>query len=357
MDIEIILNKDQDKEKEIKTYKKNIECKNNVIDLTKNICIVDLSYMTFTRFFAIRRWYEIKMKTDKPEWKIPDNYNWMEDNIFMDKFNKLFFEKLFELCNKRNIPLHNIIFATDCNHCQNWRLIYLSSYKETRKESHIRNKFHNFDIFPYVRVNLLGELQEESRNIILKDDNLEADDLIALTIEYLKSKNYNNLITIIANDKDYIQICNSNIDCCDLTGKSLSNRILNEFTNASEYLIYKILFGDISDNLLPCYLSNKFIKEAEIKTKKDFIKASPSNIKKIFASNNCKKLLIDYLEYSRDVNIMSLEELIIKWNNKIKIFEIITKDKQFEKNAKMIDFQNIPNEFKSRTFSLLQQLF
>jgi hypothetical protein len=54
---------------------------------------------------------------------------------------------------------------------------------------------------------------------------------------------------------------------------------------------------------------------------------------------------------------MSLEELIIKWNNKIKIFEIITKDKQFEKNAKMIDFQNIPNEFKSRTFSLLQQLF
>lgn len=334
----------------------NFDCDDNVLDLNSNICIVDLSYMTFTRFFAVRRWYEIKMKAENPDWHVSDDYNWKDDKEFMEKFDKLFFDKLFKLCASKNIPKHNIIFAKDCKHTSNWRVISKKTYKETRKDSHIKNKFYNFDIFPHVRNNLIRELQEEKRNILLSDENLEADDIIALTISYLKSKDYQHHITIMANDKDYVQICNSKVNCCDLNGKSLSQRILKDFSGSREYLIYKILFGDISDNLSACMFSKKFLKEANINTKKDYLKATDTNIKKVFNKEDCYNLLMDYLEYARDIQILSPCDLSNKWYNKEAVFHIITKDRQFESNAKMIDFENIPNEYKSRLFYLLQDL-
>jgi 5'-3' exonuclease len=336
---------------------KNLECSNNVLDLDSNICIVDLSYMTFTRFFAVRRWYEIKKKADDPDWTAPDDYDWMSDTEFMDKFDKLFFDKLFKLCRTKKIPQHNIIFAADCKHTDNWRVISEKSYKETRKDSHVKNKFHNFDIFPHVRHNLIRDLQEETRNIFLKDANLEADDIIAIIVSYLKSKDYKHHITIMANDKDYVQICNSRVDCCDISGKSLSQRILKDFSGAKEYLIYKILFGDISDNLLPCMFSQKFLKEAGVNTKKDYLKATATNIKKVFAKEDCYNLLMDYLEYARDIHNMEPVELSNKWYNKEAVFHIITQDRQFEANARMIDFANIDKTYKQRMLDVICQLF
>ena len=336
---------------------KNLDCKDNVLDLEHNICIVDLSYMTFTRFFAVRRWYEIKMKAEETEWKAPDDYDWMSDPEFMEKFDKLFFEKLFKLCRSKKIPQHNIIFAVDCKHTDNWRVISKKSYKETRKDSHVKNKFHNFDIFPHVRNNLIRDLQEQSRNIVLKDTNLEADDIIAIIVSYLKSNDYDHQITIMANDKDYVQICNSKVNCCDLNGKSLSQRILKDFSGAREYLIYKILFGDISDNLMPCMFSQKFLKEAGVNTKKDFLKATATNIKKVFAKEDCYNLLMDYLEYARDIHNMTPEELSNKWYNKESVFHIITQDRQFECNSKMIDFANIPKKYKTRILNVICKLF
>ena len=344
-----------------KEYKKcdiNDGCVNNVLDLNKNICIVDLSYMTFTRFFAIRRWYEIKIKIDKPEWKIPDTYDWMKDIVFMEKFDKLFFEKLIKLCKNKNIPMHNIIFTSDCKHVNNWRVNTNNKYKDTRKDSHVKNKFNNFDIFPYVRNKLIRELQEETRNIILYQHNLEADDLIAIIVEYLKSKQYSKKILIMANDKDYIQLCNSQIDCCDLSGKSLADRILKDFRSGKEYLIYKILFGDVSDNITSCYFSKLFLKEAGINTNKPFVKANNTNIRKIFNNSSCYSLIEDYLEYSRDINKnYTKEQLNDKWFNKLEIFNIITKENLFLYNSKMIDFANIPLDYKTKLLNVLHSLF
>lgn len=337
-------------------YKKNLDCLNNVIDLNNNICIVDLSYMTFTRFFAVRRWYEIKMKTDRPDWKIPDNYNWTEDKIFMEKFDKLFFHKLFKLCQNKNIPIHNIIFTIDCKHSNNWRVLSKETYKETRKDSHIKNKFHNFDIFPYVRHNLIKELQEESRNIVIKHDNLEADDLVAIIIEHLKYKNYNKNIIIMSYDKDYVQLCDEQIICSDLNGKSLSHKIFETFKNGKEYLIYKILFGDISDNIKPCYISKEFLKICGIKTQKQYIKGTLNVINKLINNTTGYPLLEKYLEYSRDINVLNENDLYNKWSDKINILHNITKNRQFEHNAKLIDFQNIPINYKLNIFEILKNL-
>jgi hypothetical protein len=336
----------------------NSQCVNNVIDLDKNICIVDLSYMTFCRFFAIRRWYEIKMSKDKPKWKIPDDYNWMKDNEFMDKFNKLFFEKLLKLCDKNNIPKYNIIFVSDCKHKDNWRVIKKTDYKSTRKDSHVKNKFHCYKIFSYVRDELIKELQGANRNILLQHDNLEADDVIATLIKYLKhDKSYNGNITIIATDKDYFQICDNNVICCDLSGKNLSENMLKNFNNVKEYLLYKILLGDPSDNISPCYFIKEFLSMANINTKKKKLKATKSTITKVFNNNNTKQLLLDYIEYIRDLNNLSVNELNGKWSNTISKFNMITDEKQFESNAKLIDFENIPYNYTLEVKKMFSQLF
>ena len=360
-----LLNDNINSSKECMTESKscsiNLECNNNVLELNKNICIVDLSYMTFTRFFAVRRWYEIKYSKDKPDWKIPDNHDWLKDTEFMEKYDKLFFEKLFKLCSKRHIPKHNIIFVADCKHKDNWRVLSQTDYKGTRKDSHEKNKFHSFDIFPYVRDFIIKELQEESRNIVLKQEHLEADDVIACLVKYLiTKKNYTENITIITTDKDYFQLCNSKVSCFDLSGKCVSSKVLINFTNSKDYLLYKILLGDPSDNIPACYFSKEFLATANHNTKKDFVKATNSIITKVFNNtNNCKNLLLDYLDYVRDVNskLLDEEELKNKWLNKFDIFNIITKDRQFESNARMIDFNNIPIKYESLVVDLFNSVF
>lgn len=339
--------------------KMNLDCKTNILELDKNICIVDLSYMTFTRFFAVRKWYEIKSAKDKPDWKIPDTHDWMNDTEFMSKFNKLFFEKLFNLCHKQKIPQHNIIFVSDCKHKDNWRVVSKASYKGTRKDSHDKNKFYNFNIFPYVRDNLIKELQEESRNIVLNHSNLEADDVIACLVKYINNdKKYTKSITIITTDKDYFQLCNSKVSCYDLSGKCVSNPVLTEFVNAKEYLLYKVLLGDVSDNIPACYLSKEFLATANYITKKPHLKASKGLITKLFLNNSCKKLLLDYLDYVYDINTNKLtdDELKNKWLEKYDIVDCITKDKQFESNAKFIDFNNIPVNYVNDINTLLSTL-
>lgn len=335
----------------------NDKCCNNILELNKNICIVDLSYMTFTRFFAVRRWYEIKYSKDKPDWKIPDTHNWLEDKEFMEKFDKLFFEKLFKLCASRHIPKHNIIFVIDCRHKDNWRVIKKDDYKGTRKDSHEKNKFYSFDIFPYVRNILIKELQEESRNIVFKQPNLEADDVIACLVKYLRtSKQYTQNITIITTDKDYFQLCNDKTQCFDLSGKNVSTPVISNFTNSQEYLLYKILLGDPSDNIPPCYFTKSFLTTANINTKKPKLKATNTTITKVFTDISSKKLLLDYLEYVRDLKTMTEDELKAKWLHKYDVFEVITENKQFESNARMIDFDNIPLEYVNKVNNLFTEV-
>ena len=108
---------------------------------------------------------------------------------------------------------------------------------------------------------------------------------------------------------------------------------------------------------MPCMFSQKFLKEAGVNTKKDFLKATATNIKKVFAKEDCYNLLMDYLEYARDIHNMTPEELSNKWYNKENVFHIITQDRQFEANARMIDFANIHNEYKTRMLTVISKLF
>tara|TARA_Y100000816_G_scaffold286092_1_gene266688 strand:+ start:5442 stop:6752 length:1311 start_codon:yes stop_codon:yes gene_type:complete len=318
------------------------ECR---IDFEKNICIIDLSYLTFTRFFGIRIWYiNAYEKKDYPA-----DYDWCKDKLFMEKFEKLFFKKLFIYCSKNNIPETNIIFTTDCSSEYNWRLSLNTKYKETRKESHKNNKFHNFEIFSFVKKVLVKPFQDKNGNLVFSHKNLEADDLVHLSIKYLREKkDYKNKIIILANDRDYVQICNDTVQLVDFKNKEISKDILaKENISGKDYLLIKVLSGDTSDNIASCYINKSFLSKAGVNTKKDYLKGTFVRSIALIRNDSTKKLLYDLLDYSRQ----EIKNKPITFNeNEISYFKNITQNNQFIKNLKIIDFDCIPENYHNHIF-------
>ena len=325
----------------------NIDC-NHKVDFTKNIAIVDFSYFVYCRFFAIRTWYFKAF----PEKEIPDDYDWTKDVVFMEKFTQLFTKKLFTLCKKKNIPRENIIYVLDCRHSNNWRVVKDKDYKGTRLESHTRNKFHNFNIFDFVKRTALVELQTKYSNLVFYQKHLEADDLVAILCNYFTSNRnilqFQGEVNIIANDKDYIQLCQNKIHLYDLNGKPVSSLILGSHLTCVDYLIIKIMIGDPSDNIPCCYIGKEFIKSCGIKAPtRPHLKATFKLVAQLLNTKYGKSNLHNYLMFCRQKNTANISS----------VFMEITKDKQFIKNAKAIDFQNIPDEYFTEVYNMYQSCF
>jgi len=325
----------------------NEDCSHKV-DFRKNIAIVDFSYFVYCRFFAIRTWYYKAF----PEKEIPDSYDWTNDVVFMEKFTQLLTKKLFILCNKKGIPKENIIYVLDCRHNNNWRVINDKDYKGTRLESHTRNKFHNFNIFDIVKRTVLVELQNKYSNLVFYQKHLEADDLVGILCNYLTSNrnilNFQGEINIIANDKDYIQLCQNKTHLFDLNGKPVSSLILGSHLSCIDYLIIKIMIGDPSDNIPCCYVGKEFIKNCGIKAPtRHYIKANSKLVKLLLNTKYGKSTLHNFLMFCRQKNTSNISST----------FMDITKNKQFIKNAKAIDFQNIPDEYFTEVYNLYQSCF
>lgn len=307
------------------------------IDWSKNIIIVDLSYMTYKRFFATRTWYNNAF----PERNVPKDHDWCKDTDFMEKFRKLFLKHLIAQGKTRNVPETNIIFAIDCRHVDNWRVMGCKNYKSTRKESHVKNNFHNFDVFPIVRNEIIADMQSQYGNLMLVHKHLEADDVVALLVKYIRRRYrpaYENSIYIVANDRDYIQICDDNTFLIDLDGKAISSLVLSETCNKTDYLLAKILQGDTSDNIPACYFSKEFLALAGIKTSRKHLKATPSAVKNVMDNPETKQHLMALLDKCR----LRIDDPYISYTET----ELaITKDNQFDYNARHMDFQHIPSKY------------
>lgn len=327
----------------------NEDCRHKV-DFSKNIGIVDFSYFVYCRFFAIRTWYYRAF----PEKEIPNNYDWTQDVIFMEKFTQLLTKKLYILCKKKGIPRENIIYALDCRHNNNWRVLKDNDYKGTRLASHTRNKFHNFNIFDLVKRTALVESQGKYSNLVFYQKHLEADDLVGILCNYLTSNRnvlkFQGEINIIANDKDYIQLCQNKIHLYDLNGKPVSSLILGSHLSCIDYLIIKIMIGDPSDNIRGCYISKEFINNCGIKQpsrNRNYIKATFKMVETLLNTKYGKSNLHNFLMFCRQKNNSNISN----------VFMNITKDRQFIKNAKAIDFQNIPDEYFTDIYNLYQSCF
>lgn len=330
------------------------------IDWSKNLCVVDLSYLTYTRFFGVRDWY----KRAFPEKQIPADHDWTADADFMAKFYSLFLKKLFAVCRQKLVPTSNIVFAIDCRHNDNWRVLATQSYKETRKDSHAKNNFSNFDIFPYIRRAVIAPLQREFGNLVLKHNNLEADDMVALFVRAAKSRhmptNPGCHIYIMANDRDYIQICDAFVHLIDLNDKPISDQIFAPGTgmDARKFLLRKILCGDVSDNIAGCYFNKDFLVKYGVVCKRPQLKASDKVLAVLFANPasyvELDRLLVLTNNYHSGASVvdgsptattLATEPINNNYGDELKQALGVLKDELFVGNARLVDFANIPVKY------------
>lgn len=204
----------------------------NIID-KENIILIDLSYFIFYRFYALIQWWKLA----KPEEVLEDP---SLNEEFVEKFKKTFKEKLQEIPKKLKIKNFIIIGGKDCPREEIWRNTLFNKYKEQRIYD---DKFMGGYFFKLAFSEIIPNLCP-----VINNNNLEADDCIALLAKNINQKYPNKKIYIIANDMDYLQLADENIKIINLKYKDLQTS-KNSTGNKECDLFCKIVLGDKSDNI------------------------------------------------------------------------------------------------------------
>jgi DNA polymerase-1 len=130
-------------------------------------------------------------------------------------------------------------------------------YKANRNSSRITNH------------NIFSSKDEESESInnqisrliqylqclpvtVISIDGLEADDIIGYLANKFQTHNETQKVTIMSADKDFLQLVSDKVHCYSPTKKKIytPKEVLEEYgVSSSNFLNYKILMGDTSDNI------------------------------------------------------------------------------------------------------------
>jgi DNA polymerase-1 len=130
-------------------------------------------------------------------------------------------------------------------------------YKANRNSSRITNH------------NIFSSKDEESESInnqisrliqylqclpvtVISIDGLEADDIIGYLANKFQAHEETQKVTIMSADKDFLQLVSDKVHCYSPTKKKIytSKEVLEEYgVSSSNFLNYKILMGDTSDNI------------------------------------------------------------------------------------------------------------
>ena len=209
------------------------------INDTDPILFIDMSYYIFYRFFALCAWWK-RAYPDEPL----DIEKILDNNIFINKYHKLFIENIKKITKKYRIQNANIIFAKDCRRYNIWRNEYYEDYKKSRDD---KNKRFNKDIFIYTYDKIVPDLKKLDISIAI-NKNAEADDVIAILKKVIRNRNYKIPIYIITNDHDYLQLFDDSTYIYNLKGLNLRTKSRG---NSKLDLQFKIFRGDTSDNITP----------------------------------------------------------------------------------------------------------
>ena len=266
----------------------------------KNIILIDTSYTSFYRFFATKTWYSMAYKEEFKEIKDLKNYNWMDNKIFIEKYEKMYLDSIKKLVSAKVFKDSILVFARDPPQASIWRNDEKCDYKDGRQDL---TEKHNFKpVFKFTYEELIPKWVKENKNyLVIKQDKIEADDIIALACRYIQEKKNDMSIYVVSGDEDFLQLGDENVYFAQYKKKKVFQLTKEE---AAKALIKKIVLGDCSDNI-PSILKGK-----RIKNKNDLLEDSEK--------------LKEFLEENKEL-----------------------KDK-FISNQKIIDFKYIPNKFVTK---------
>ena len=201
--------------------------------------LIDLSSFIFHRYFAIKSWIKIakvELPTDETDKKA----------FIMLKFKQGFLKHMLNIQKKTKAPWNHIYLIKDCPRDTIWRRNKSAEYKLNREERPVE-----FDIavFPISYDEIIPSLHNLYNFRMFEYKHAEADDIIAIFKNKIRRELSDSKIFIISNDNDFIQLNDSNTYILSNVMKPLKDKFTEEMQ--SVFLKWKIIKGDISDNIPP----------------------------------------------------------------------------------------------------------
>ena len=276
-----------------------------------NLILVDASYTSFYRFFATLRWFSLNQPDFFKEKKNDVKYDWSHNEIFIEKYEKMYLESIVKLVGKKEFNNSKVIFCLDSPKNDLWRTKLMDTYKGDRADLSLKNNFK--PTFKLTYEKFIPNLVEiyPGKIFSIRIDKMEADDIIAVICKHLEKEK--TKIVLVSGDQDFLQLGRENLYFIDYKKKTFLTLTKEE---AKEKLKDKILTGDCSDNI--CSIFPKDKKILSLKDRKEII------------SDNTK--LNKYLEEHPDIK------------------------KKYELNQKLIDFDFIPATLAKSALSKFKTL-
>lgn len=258
------------------------------------VVIIDSSYYNFYRFFATVRWYNYSDERKASA----KGVRWLDNDVFMKTFKKMWFENIKKICKKFNVDTKNLIFARDGKNV--WRYEIYPKYKAHRQgDDTVDDPHAPGPVFKYVNENYHKQLD----SIVIRVDTAEADDIAAIAVRYIRAEYPDNQIYLITGDHDFLQLSSPSVQIYQLNG--WKNITVDDPRRA---LMIKVLAGDPSDNIPPIY-------------------------------KGCGKKTAEKLDIS------DLEE-VLKKNGR----------KQYDLNCRLVDFDYIPDHVAEEIEAILDEI-
>ena len=274
-----------------------------------SLILVDASYTSFYRFFATLRWFSMNQPDYYKEKKNDVKYDWSENKIFIEKYEKMYLESIIKLVGKKEYKNSKIIFCMDSPKETLWRSKLVDDYKGERFDMELKNNFK--PTFKLTYENFIPKLIKENEGKIysVRFEKLEADDIIALLCKkYVLMKIY-----LISGDQDFLQLGRENLIFLNYKSKKPIQLTVEE---AKEALKKKILTGDCSDNI--CSIFPKDRKLLSLKSRKEIMEDDTK--------------LKEYLDENPEIK------------------------KRYELNQKLINFDYIPKKLQEAFYKKFKEI-
>lgn len=203
---------------------------------------IDGSYFVFFRFNALKNWWSLAHRDEGV--LIPE-----ENEDFKEKFRKTFDDKLKEIAKKVGIKkyeAYRVYVGQDCKQETIWRMKHYNGYKDGRADTTTEGKFFSIVYDEKLFEKTLGD------GCLLSYPELEADDVIALSVKHICEKSSIDECFIISSDGDYLQLSGEpRIHIYDLKFKDIKTRDIaySQPESSKKMFVAKKLCGDKSDNI------------------------------------------------------------------------------------------------------------
>ena len=260
----------------------------------ENLILVDSSYTSFYRFFATLRWMSMANKEVWAKYKDKPEYNWLKNKIFKEKYTKMYLESIVKLVKKKVYKKSMVIFCLYAKKETLWRHNLTKDYKGNRADL---SKKRNFGpTFRYTYNTLIPKLVKDNDHIFsIKEDKVEADDIIAVICKNMEVLKKNYPIYLISGDEDFKQLGRKNLYFINYKSKKLIELSKKE---AENNLLLKIISGDSSDNIKCIFPKDKKIinnkKRKEVKESKAKLNKFLDENKEAKKKFKLNKNLIDF---------------------------------------------------------------